>query len=114
MVPFAREWLRHTASCEDARAREAHLITRVRTNPRCGRALLFLLEWPSLVDAINLARTCHEEMDDIEAWQLKEASAQLENVAPDAALKLYRKSDNIRDVSGCLPERIVPVRRTPW
>ena len=33
---------------------------------RRGQALLFLLEWPSLTAAIGLARTWHEEMDDIE------------------------------------------------
>jgi hypothetical protein len=91
-ITFAREWLRRLPEGEEHPAAECKILEYVSSHSLRGRALLFLIGWSDLLRAEKHALTYASVMDDVDRWQLEQASAKLANVAPEAALKLLQKA----------------------
>lgn len=90
-VPFAREWLRHLPPGKDPKHEEAWVLQHVLQHPDRDAALLFLVDWPALDQAVQHVTMHAEQMGELEFGFLQRASMALEAHSPVAALRLMRK-----------------------
>ena len=113
-VPFAREWLRHLSADKDPAAEEAWVIRHVLQHHDRGRALLFLIDWPDLDQAVQHATTHAAAMGGLGFRQLERASMALEERWPAAALRLMRRACEGVDDIGSRLQTYTPPPRAAW